>query len=257
MRDIRALLTPAVIAMGRASRTGSRDAVAETYDLADEGFAARLAELLADYDDGFLASYLGEGPAVSPVRLRGELAAQTGWGLVHPVYFGSAITGAGTRALSAGIRDLLPGTGGSLDGPASATIFKIERGPAGEKIAYARMFSGQLHVRDRLCLDSGQQAGPGPHSGPGGPQTGPGGPAAGAAPAAASGPGGGERPRRPAERPRPAERHRPRPRRAGRCRVRAEGHRDQRVPGRVSRPERIGRRRADRPALGAGGGPDR
>ena len=163
MRDIRALLTPAVIAMGRASRTGSRDAVAETYDLADEGFAARLAELLADYDDGFLASYLGEGPAVSPVRLRGELAAQTGWGLVHPVYFGSAITGAGTRALSAGIRDLLPGTGGSLDGPASATIFKIERGPAGEKIAYARMFSGQLHVRDRLCLDSGQQAGPGPH----------------------------------------------------------------------------------------------
>jgi ribosomal protection tetracycline resistance protein len=43
VRDIRELLTPAVIAMGRASRTGSRDAVAETYDLADEGFAARLA----------------------------------------------------------------------------------------------------------------------------------------------------------------------------------------------------------------------
>ena len=167
VRDIRELLTPAVIAMGRASRTGSRDAVAETYDLADEGFAARLAELLADHDDGFLASYLGEGPAVSPVRVRGELAAQTGRGLVHPVYFGSAITGAGTRALSAGIRDLLPGTGGSLDGPASATIFKIERGPAGEKIAYARMFSGQLHVRDRLYLDSGRQSGPGQRNGTG------------------------------------------------------------------------------------------
>ena len=34
--------------------------------------------------------------------------------------------------------------------PASGTVFKIERGPAGERIAYVRMFSGALRVRDRL-----------------------------------------------------------------------------------------------------------
>jgi ribosomal protection tetracycline resistance protein len=29
-------------------------------------------------------------------------------------------------------------------------VFKVERGPAGEKVAYARLFSGTLRVRDRL-----------------------------------------------------------------------------------------------------------
>src|SRR5205085_1256274 len=32
------------------------------------------------------------------------------------------------------------------------TVFKVDRGPAGEKIAYARMFSGTLRVRDRLRM---------------------------------------------------------------------------------------------------------
>jgi len=36
------------------------------------------------------------------------------------------------------------------DGPVAGTVFKIERGPAGEKIAYVRMFSGTVRVRDRL-----------------------------------------------------------------------------------------------------------
>jgi ribosomal protection tetracycline resistance protein len=36
-------------------------------------------------------------------------------------------------------------------------VFKIDRGPAGEKVAYVRMFSGTLHVRDRLrCADDGE-----------------------------------------------------------------------------------------------------
>ena len=34
--------------------------------------------------------------------------------------------------------------------PVSGTVFKVERGPAGEKIAYVRMFSGTVRTRDRL-----------------------------------------------------------------------------------------------------------
>ena len=49
-----------------------------------------------------------------------------------------------------GIAELLPAAEGDADGPASGTVFKIERGPAGERIAYVRMFSGALRVRDRL-----------------------------------------------------------------------------------------------------------
>ena len=87
---------------------------------------------------------------ISYGRLRDELAAQTGRALVHPVFFGSAVTGAGLDSLIAGIAELLPAAEGDVDGPVSGTVFKVERGPAGEKIAYVRMFSGTVRARDRL-----------------------------------------------------------------------------------------------------------
>jgi ribosomal protection tetracycline resistance protein len=71
---------------------------------------------------------------------------------VHPGYAGSALTGAGVDALTAGIVELLPGEAGDPDGPVSGTVFKVERGRAGERIAYVRMFSGTVRTRDRLRL---------------------------------------------------------------------------------------------------------
>jgi ribosomal protection tetracycline resistance protein len=49
-----------------------------------------------------------------------------------------------------GIAQLLPGRTGDGDGPLSARVFKIERGPAGDRIAYTRVFSGTVTVRDRF-----------------------------------------------------------------------------------------------------------
>ena len=71
---------------------------------------------------------------------------------MHPVFFGSAMTGAGVPALMAGIRDLLPAAAGDPAAPVSGSVFKVERGPAGEKIAYARLFDGTLRVRDRVAI---------------------------------------------------------------------------------------------------------
>jgi ribosomal protection tetracycline resistance protein len=65
------------------------------------------------------------------------------------VYSGSALTGAGVAALMSGIAGLLPAAGRDAAGPVSGRVFKIERGPAGEKIAYVRMFSGTVRIRDR------------------------------------------------------------------------------------------------------------
>ena len=79
-----------------------------------------------------------------------ELAAQTRHGLVHPVLFGSAITGAGVEDVIAGIVALLPTAAGDPTQPAAGSVFKIERGAAGEKIAYVRMTSGVMRVRDRV-----------------------------------------------------------------------------------------------------------
>ena len=72
------------------------------------------------------------------------------------MYFGSAITGAGVDALVTGIRDLLPRSRGACDGTPAGRVFKVERGPSGEKVALVRMTSGILRVRDRVRLPAGE-----------------------------------------------------------------------------------------------------
>ncbi|PWI13698.1 GTP-binding protein [Streptomyces sp. Act143] len=133
-------LTPALVPMGRAVGLGTREAAFEPGPVAADVLAEQDEELLAAYVDGSLAAD----------RVRAALVAQTRQALVHPVYFGSAVTGAGVPELIAGIAELLPGADGDPEGPVSGSVFKVERGPAGEKVAYARMFSGTLRVRDRV-----------------------------------------------------------------------------------------------------------
>ena len=116
----------------------------------DADFAARLASALAEHDDGLLAAFVDDESALPYSRLRTELVAQTGRALVHPVLFGSALTGAGVDSVLTAVAELLPAAEGDDDGPVSGTVFKIERGAAGEKIAYVRMFSGTVRARDRL-----------------------------------------------------------------------------------------------------------
>jgi ribosomal protection tetracycline resistance protein len=49
-----------------------------------------------------------------------------------------------------GITRLLPARTPDGDGPLSARVFKIERDPDGHRIAYTRLFSGTVSVRDRF-----------------------------------------------------------------------------------------------------------
>jgi ribosomal protection tetracycline resistance protein len=74
------------------------------------------------------------------------------------VFFGSAITGAGVDALRSGIAEFLPATEGDVHGPVSGLVFKVDRGPAGQKIAYVRMFSGTVRTRDRVRFGQGGEA---------------------------------------------------------------------------------------------------
>jgi ribosomal protection tetracycline resistance protein len=156
VRAIAAKLTPSVVAMGWVSGLGTRGAAYAPYTEADTAFSARLVELLTEHDDRLLAAYVDDPAAVPYRRLRAALAAQTGRALVHPVLFGSAVTGAGVESLMAAIREFLPAAGAGADGPPSGTVFKVERGPAGEKVAYVRMFAGTVRVRDRVRLGSGE-----------------------------------------------------------------------------------------------------
>jgi ribosomal protection tetracycline resistance protein len=153
-------LTPAIVAMGSVSGTGTRAARVACYGPDDEGFVARLADLLAERDDALLADYVHDETRLSYVRLTEALAAQSRRGLVHPVFAGSAMTGAGVDDLTAAVTAFLPATDrkAEADAPVSASVFKVERGPAGEKIAYTRMFAGTLRPRDRVRINAERAA---------------------------------------------------------------------------------------------------
>jgi ribosomal protection tetracycline resistance protein len=143
-------LTTAVVPMGTAHALGTRAASFTLSGGEDPALRARLAEVLAERDVRIMAAYVEDESDVPDHLLRDAIAGQTKRALIHPVYFGSAVTGAGVKALMTGIMGLLPASAGDPDGPVSGTVFKIERGASGEKIAYVRMFSGTIHTRDRL-----------------------------------------------------------------------------------------------------------
>ena len=143
-------LTPAVVPMGTARALGTRAATFTLSTAENTMFRARLAEALAERDEKIMAAYVDDEAKLPYDLLRDGLATQTKRVLLHPVFFGSAVTGAGVEQLMTGIGELLPASAGDPDGPVSGTVFKIERGEGGEKIAYVRMFSGTVHTRDRL-----------------------------------------------------------------------------------------------------------
>ena len=145
LADIAERLTPAIVPMGTVRGLGTRAATFLPAATADD-----VAVRLAEHDDAVLAAYLA-GPANIPGDwLREKLAGQVRDRLLHPVYFGSAITGAGADVLLSALPELLPAADGDPDGPVAGRVFKIERGPGGEKIAFARLFSGTVSVRDRV-----------------------------------------------------------------------------------------------------------
>ena len=165
LRDIRGKLTPAIVAMGTVRELGSRRATWLPADVPhpggdpgdnNAGFSLALAELLAERDDALLSEYIDDPRRLSGRRLRASLTAQVRQALVHPVFFGSAVTGAGVDSLANAIAELLPAAEGDLSGPVSGSVFKVERSASGEKIAYVRIYSGHLRARDRIRVRPGR-----------------------------------------------------------------------------------------------------
>ena len=151
VRQIDEKLTTTAAPVMSVRGEGTRDAAATSQALEREDLRSGLVDLLTRHDDELLAAYLGDG-SVSSDRLLEALAVQTKAALVQPVFFGSALTGAGVDELMEGVARLLPAVAGAADEAVSASVFKVERGPAGEKVAYARLFAGTIRVRDRVCI---------------------------------------------------------------------------------------------------------
>ena len=143
--EIAARLTPDIVAVSAAHGLGTPGASARSLGSAD--LVARIAEISGD--DLLLADYVRD-ESIPYARLRSMLLPRVRKGVAFPVFFGSAMTGAGVDALMTGLVELLPAAAGDPDAPVSATVFKVERDRTGARVAYARMFAGTLHTRDRV-----------------------------------------------------------------------------------------------------------
>jgi ribosomal protection tetracycline resistance protein len=156
LRELAARLTPDILAVSTVTGPGTPGATARPLGCADADFTARLVDLSGDA--GLLADWVRDEHSIPDARLRDVLARRSRTGALHPVFFGSAVTGAGVDDLMAALPRLLPAAPEAGDEPLSGTIFKIERDPRGARVAYVRMFSGALHVRDRVPLGSSSPA---------------------------------------------------------------------------------------------------
>jgi ribosomal protection tetracycline resistance protein len=147
LRDLAEMLSPRLLPMGTVRGIGSGEASVVPFAFGDAEFAEQAVEMLTAGSDEFLAAYLDDPDALD---CEAELAAQVRSGRAHPVFFGSAVTGAGVAALTEGIRRYLPVPQRDSEGDPVGTVFKVEHGAAGQKVAYVRLHSGRIAPREQL-----------------------------------------------------------------------------------------------------------
>jgi ribosomal protection tetracycline resistance protein len=155
---LRRRLSPSVVAMQRVRDPGTRSASVETFTEDGEGHRTALTEVLAEHDEAILGAFVRDERPLPDSRLRQALADQTRRAAVHPVFFGSAAQGVGVDELLAGVVELLGSALGDPDAKVSGRVFKIERTPSGERVAYARLFAGTLRPRERVRVGGGEEA---------------------------------------------------------------------------------------------------
>jgi ribosomal protection tetracycline resistance protein len=138
MRTLQRLRIPTLLYVNKIDRLGARE------DGVLDEIAERLTDAIAPM--GTVTDLGTRDATFVPFELDpAPIVAATKQAKLHPVFFGSATTGAGVEVLTEGITELLPAVRPDADGPLAGTVFKVERG-----VAYVRLFSGSLQVRDRI-----------------------------------------------------------------------------------------------------------
>lgn len=148
---IREKLTDNIIPLYRPEHIGTKDAAVAQNHLHDPAFLQACVEQLALNDEQLLAAYV-EGESITEGRVRTALTQQVGESKLFPVFFGSAVTGAGVRELLADLGSYFPSNTGLEDAPLSGAVFKLAREPTGEKVAFVRLYSGSMSVRTTVNL---------------------------------------------------------------------------------------------------------
>jgi ribosomal protection tetracycline resistance protein len=151
LKRVKEKLTEQIIPLYRTENIGTKQASVVQNDLCDPTLLQACIEQLALNDEQLLAAYV-EGETITEAQVRAALKQQVGEAQLCPVFFGSAITGAGVSELLADLGSYFPSTSGLQDAPLSGVVFKLEKEATGEKVAYVRVFAGNLRVKTSVTL---------------------------------------------------------------------------------------------------------
>ncbi|TCZ81081.1 TetM/TetW/TetO/TetS family tetracycline resistance ribosomal protection protein [Paenibacillus albiflavus] len=152
---IREKLTPDVISLCGVEHAGMKQAsaVVNYFDWdTHPAFLDQSIELVAAYDEQLLTSYIN-GETLMGEQMEAAFRYQVRQGNVYPVYFGSAMTGVGVANLLTGVAHWFPVNDQREGEPLSGVVFKLEKEASGEKIAYVRLFSGSLGLREQVRIE--------------------------------------------------------------------------------------------------------
>ncbi len=156
IQQIKEKLTAWVIPLYTPKNLGTKQASLVENSLSrtqEPGFWEDCIELLAQNDEQLLSAYVNDEP-VTEAQVLSKLTSQIKDARLYPIFFGSAITGVGVAELLRGVAAFFPVNTGAEHAPLSAVVFKIERKAAGEKLAYIRVFSGSIQVREDVPVRS-------------------------------------------------------------------------------------------------------
>lgn len=156
MRALKRMRIPTIIFINKMDRMGARS---------DE----LVSDIKAKLFSGVIVMNEVADMGTRDVRVRphafdaafmSELSNQLSRMEVSPIYYGSAIQGVGVNELTSALELLFsPNVASNLGEKLSASVFKIDRGTRDEKIAYLRMYSGELRVREYVTLRRTQVSG--------------------------------------------------------------------------------------------------
>ncbi len=149
--QIRARLNPSLVILSRCCQPGTVHARAERRALADPSVVEAVAET-----DPTLLDRWADGTSFSDGEITAEMRRQVTASRLSPVVFGSAITGTGTDALQWVLTELLPPLPVPGSEP-SGVVFAVDH-DAGGRRSWIRVWSGSVHVRDKLALGARKPA---------------------------------------------------------------------------------------------------
>lgn len=152
LEDIRKSLTRDIAALEVLTSEGMGEPevkyVLEDGNVPSEAFEA-LMERTAELDEELLESFL-DGEEISAAELKTKLKKLCHESKVYPVLFGAALKGIGILELLEVLVSFLPPPSGSAEEQLSAVVFKIEHNKTLGKMAYVRLYSGEIKSRDAV-----------------------------------------------------------------------------------------------------------